>query len=266
MGLIDSHAHITYPPLSEQIDAVMARCAESGVDAVITVGTSVPEIRKALELAAGFAGRVFVAAGIHPHEAGKTSDADIAELPQIWQHPEVVALGEMGLDYHYDFADRTAQYRVFAAQLVHAAQIDKAIVIHSRDALDDTVRMLVEHGFERRRVVFHCFTGTAEEAAVIAARGWRISFTGIVTFKKSLWLQDIARAYPEDQIMVETDSPYLSPEPLRGTKPCEPSFVAHTARHLARLRGVSFEAFMEQTARNTRDFFRLPPAAYFSSS
>lgn len=261
MGLIDSHAHITYAPLIEDIDAVMASCADAGVDAVITVGTSVPEIHKGVELARRFADRVFVAAGIHPHEAGKTSEADIAELPLLWQQPEVVALGEMGLDYHYDFADREAQHRIFAAQLEHAARVDKPIVIHSRDALDDTVHMLVEHGFEGRRVVFHCFTGTATEAAIIAQHGWRISFTGIVTFKKSRWLQDIARTYPGDQIMVETDSPYLSPEPVRGAKPCEPSFVAHTARYLASLRDVDYGTFVEQSSQNTRNFFNLPRIA-----
>lgn len=261
MGLIDSHAHITYPPLIEDIDAVMTRCADAGVDAVITVGTSVPEIHKGVELARRFSDRVFVAAGIHPHEAGKTSDTDIADLPQLWQRPEVVALGEMGLDYHYDFADRAAQHRIFAAQLQHAARVDKPLVIHSRDALDDTVHKLVEHGFEGRRVVFHCFTGTAAEAETIARHGWRISFTGIVTFKKSQWLHDIARSYPANQIMVETDSPYLSPEPVRGTKPCEPSYVAHTARYLASLRNVAYSAFVEQSSQNTRNFFNLPRIA-----
>jgi len=213
---------------------------------------------KAIQLARRFSGRVFVAAGIHPHESGKTSAEDLAALPALWNEPEVVALGEMGLDYHYDFADRDAQHRVFADQLQKAAAMDKAIVIHSREALDDTIAMLLAHGFERRRVVFHCFTGTAAEAARIAEHGWRISFTGIVTFKKSQWLHDIARDYPADQIMVETDSPYLSPEPVRSAKPCEPAFVAHTARFLAKLRGVSLESFSDQSSRNTREFFRLP--------
>ena len=265
MGLIDSHAHITYAPLLEQIDDVMSRCAESGVDGVITIGTSLPEIEKGMQLARRFPGRIAVAAGIHPHEAGKTSADELCALPRLWEAPAVVALGEMGLDYHYDFADRAAQHRVFAQQLTRAASFDKAIVINSREALDDTVAMLVAHGFDRRRVVFHCFTGTAAEAARIAEHGWRISFTGIVTFKKSLWLHDIARAYPADQLMVETDSPYLSPEPMRAVKPCEPAFVAHTARFLAALRGVSIEAFAEQTARNTREFFGWQKEAGVSS-
>lgn len=259
MGLIDSHAHITYSPLGDQIEDVLLRCADAGVERIITVGTTVPEIRRALELALRFAGRIFVAAGIHPHEAGKTTDADLTALRSLWNDPNVVALGEMGLDYHYDFADRSAQHRVFAAQLKPASEIDKPLVIHSRDSLDDTIRLLLEHGFEHRPVVFHCFTGTADEAAKISAHGWRISFTGIVTFKKSQWLQEIARDYPADQIMVETDSPYLSPEPVRGVKPCEPAMVAHTARFLANLRDVSYDALVDQTARNTREFFRLPP-------
>lgn len=258
MGLIDSHAHLTYSPLYDQIDGVLARCAAAGVDGVITVGTSVPDTERGLGLARRFAGRVFVAAGIHPHESGKTSGEDLAALFALWARDDVVALGEMGLDYHYDFSDRAVQHRVFAAQLERAAALDKPVIIHSREALDDTIAALVHGGFEGRRVVFHCFTGTAEEAARIAAHGWRISFTGVVTFKKSQALQAVARNYPAEQLMVETDAPYLSPEPVRHVKPCEPAFVAHTVKFLAGLRGVPVDQHTEETARSTRAFFGLP--------
>ncbi len=257
MALIDSHAHLTYDELYSQIDGVLARCAAAGVDHIITVGTSPADIDRALALAARFAGRVSVAAAIHPHHAGEVSRADLDALAKTWTDPRVVALGEMGLDYHYDFADRAVQRDVFAAQLARARDLEKPLVLHSREALDDTIRLLLDHGFEHRPAVFHCFTGTADEAARIAAHGWRISFTGIVTFRKSVWLQDIARAYPADQLMIETDSPYLSPEPLRGKRPCEPAFVAHTARFLAALRTEPFDDFAARTARNTQAFFRL---------
>lgn len=257
MGLIDSHAHLTYDELYSHIDDVLARCAAAGVDHVITVGTSPPDIDRALALAARFADQVSVAAGIHPHHAGEVTLADLDALAQPWHDPRVVALGEMGLDYHYDFADRSVQREVFAGQLARARDLEKPLVLHSREALDDTIGLLLDHGFAHRPAVFHCFTGTSEEAARIAAHGWRISFTGIVTFRKSVWLQEIARAYPADQLMIETDAPYLSPEPVRGKRPCEPAYIAHTARFLADLRNEPFDRFADQTAKNTRDFFRL---------
>lgn len=257
MGLIDSHAHLTYAGLYERIGEVMAGCTDAGVDAVITVATNTAEASKALALAGDHPSRVYVAAGVHPHEAEKVTDAEFAVIEQVWDDPRVVALGEMGLDYHYDFADRGVQRVVFARQLALAASRRKPLVIHSREALDDTVALLRDHGYENRPVVFHCFTGSAEEAARIAEHGWVISFTGVVTFKKSTALQEVARDYPVDKLMVETDAPYLSPEPVRGQRPCEPAFVAHTARFLATLRGVSNEELVAQTERNTRGFFGL---------
>lgn len=257
MGLIDSHAHLTFPELHHQVDDLLDRCTVSGVDAVITVGTDLADARAAVVLATHHAGRVYAAVGFHPHEAAKVQTDDIDAMVDIWNDPCVVALGEMGLDYHYDFAPHETQRDVFAKQLALAVAFDKPIVIHSREALDETIGLLGDHGFRDRPVVFHCFTGTAEDAARIAADGWRISFTGIVTFKKSAWLQEIAKEYPADRLMVETDSPYLSPVPVRGKHPNEPSFVAHTARFLADLRGESFESFAERTESVTRDFFGI---------
>lgn len=257
MGLIDSHAHLTFPELRDRVDEVLARCAEAGVEQIITVGVDVEDARAALELAGRHPDRIRVAAGFHPHEAGKVTDDALSCMADLWRRDRVVALGEMGLDYHYDFADRAVQRTVFARQLETAAALDKPLVIHCREALGDATSILLDHGFKDRRVVFHCFTGTAGEAATIAEHGWRISFTGIVTFPKSTELQAVARAYPADALMVETDSPYLSPVPLRGKHPNEPARVAHTARFLAELRGESFPEFVEQTDSNTRSFFGL---------
>ncbi|MBU0716795.1 MAG: TatD family hydrolase [Planctomycetes bacterium] len=257
MGLIDGHAHLTFPELRDQIDDVLDRCTGAGVDNVITVGTDLADGRAAVDLAKRYPSRVHAAAAFHPHEAGAVTDDDLAGIAELWADPAIVGLGEMGLDYHYDFVDRAVQRRVFADQLRLAARLDKPVVIHSREAFDDTVQLLGEHGFRDRPVVFHCFTGTRAEAQRVEAGGWRISFAGVVTFKKSGRLQEIAQAYPADRLMVETDSPYLSPEPVRSRRPNEPAFVAHTARFLSELRGEGFAELAAQTARNTREFFSL---------
>lgn len=258
MPLIDSHAHVTYPELSGQVDAVLDRCTLTGVERIITIGTSMDDARRAVALAGKHPTRIHAAAGFHPHHTDDVSESDTAEMTRLWSDPLIVALGEIGLDYHYDFAKRDNQTKIFASQLAAARPIDKPIIIHSREAFDDVAAMLLDHGFRDRRVVFHCFTGTAAEADKIAEYGWRISFTGIVTFPKSNELQDIAKAYPAEKLMVETDSPYLSPVPVRSKKPNEPSFVAHTARFLANLRGVPISTLCEQTYANTRAFFGLP--------
>lgn len=257
MGLIDSHAHLTYPELSGQLDAVLARCSQAGVESVISIGTDLADARSAVALVDRFPGRVHAAAGFHPHHADAVTDADLASMGALWRDSRIAALGEMGLDHHYDFADRAKQRRVFAGQLEMAKAVDKPVVIHSRESIGDTIPMLLDHGFEGRRVVFHCFTGTADEARRLAEHGWRISFTGIVTFSKSTALQAIARTYPAEQLMLETDSPYLSPEPVRGRRPNEPAHVAHVARFLAKLRGVEYEALVAQTCANTQAFFGL---------
>ncbi len=257
MGLIDSHAHLTFPELSDRVDEVLGRCTEAGVDRVITIGTDVEDAGKAIGLAEKYPGRVHAAVGVHPHEAEKVTDADLAAMVKLWDHSSVVALGEMGLDYHYDFANRDTQRSIFGQQLDMAARRAKPLIVHCREAFGDVILLLQEQGFVGRPVVFHCFTGTPDEALKLEEHGWRISFTGIVTFPRSAELQKIAKIYPKKAIMIETDSPYLSPVPVRGKHPNEPANVAHIARFLAGLRDVSFEELVEQTSRNTRQFFSL---------
>ena len=258
MGLIDTHAHLTFGEFEGRIDEILSNGEAQGVDAVITVGTTLDHSRAAVALTQRYPSRIYAAIGIHPHESQKASQDDFASVDAVWEHPRVVAIGEMGLDYHYDFADRTVKRRVFARLLSLASARGKPLVIHSREALDDTISLLIDHGFVNRPVVFHCFTGTAEEAARLAEHGWRISFTGIVTFPKSQWLWEIAKRYPAHQIMIETDSPYLSPHPIRNRRPNEPAHLAHIAAFLAKLRGVPLAEFAAQTAENTRRFFQLP--------
>lgn len=257
MGLIDSHAHLTFLELREQVNDVLERCQQAGVERVITIGTELSDARAAIELAVQHPNQISVAGGFHPHEADKVTEADFREMVKLWDDARVIALGEMGLDYHYDFADREVQRRVLTWQLAEAVKRDKPVIIHCREAYDDVEPMLIDHGFVSRRVVFHCFTGSDKEAQRIAENGWRISFTGIVTFPKSTELQAIAKSYPKNALMVETDSPYLSPVPVRNKRPNEPAHVAHTARFLADLREQPFEQLVEQTNKNTKDFFGL---------
>jgi TatD DNase family protein len=256
--MIDSHAHLTYEALFADVDGVLRAAAAAGVEQVISVGTDAGDWRRLIELVERRP-EVFAAVGVHPHHAGKAREEDFALLAKLLAHPRVRAAGEMGLDYHYDFSDRAAQQRAFERQLELARGTDLPIIIHSREAHPDVVATLMRCGFEGRRVVFHCFTGTRAEADEIAAHGWRISFTGVVTFKKSQELQAIAAAYPADELMIETDSPYLSPEPIRGVRPNSPAQLVHIASFLARLRGVPVSQLALETAANTRAFFILPP-------
>ncbi|MFH0980980.1 MAG: TatD family hydrolase [Planctomycetota bacterium] len=256
-GLVDTHAHLTSAALVGDVPGVLARAGQVGVSRVITVGTDVADTRRAVELAEAYPG-VWATAGIHPHEAAKAGADAPGEFRELLKHPRTVAIGEIGLDYHYDFSDRASQRALFAAQLDVAADCDLPLVIHCREAVADTVAALHERGFDGRRVVFHCFTGTADEAGLLADHGWRISFTGIVTFRQSSVLQGIAKDYPAEQLMLETDAPYLSPEPVRKVRPNEPAFLRHTAEFLARLRGRPVDTLMHQTTRSAEAFFRLP--------
>ncbi len=257
MGLIDSHTHLTFPELAGQVDEVLARGVEAGVERIITLGTDLADGRRAVELARRYPHRIKAGAAFHPHEAGKVAEEDLPSMAALWDDPSVVALGEMGLDYHYDFADRATQRSVFVRQLELAASKAKPIVIHCREAFEDVVPILVDYGFKNRPVVFHCFTGSAAEAGLLAEHGWRVSFTGVVTFPRTDELKEIARTYPGEKLMIETDSPYLSPVPVRGKRPNQPAHAAHIARFLAELRGVPYTDFVEQTSRATSEFFGL---------
>jgi TatD DNase family protein len=256
VSLIDSHAHLAFEPLEKDIDGVLTRAAEARVTHIITIGTHAADSTRSVRIAEAYP-NVSATVGIHPHEAGKATDDDLACVEQLLAAPGVVAIGEIGLDYHYDFSDRASQLRVFRELLKLAAGSDLPLVIHCREATGDVVDALVSAGFEDRPVVFHCFTGTPEEADAITTRGWRLSFTGIVTFRNARVLREIARRYPADRLMLETDSPYLSPEPVRKIKVNEPAHLVHIARFVAALRSESLEQLAARTSANTRQFFRL---------
>ncbi len=261
--LIDTHCHLTFPQLREQTAAVLARAREAGVWRVITVATTPDDARDALAIVRAHDGVSF-AAGIHPHEAGRADDDWLAALRNLhegrWTDVppgRLVAVGETGLDFHYDFAPRDVQERIFCAQLELACRLGRPVVIHARDSERRVCEILADFPALRGRFVFHCFSADAETARrVLDAGGW-ISLTGIVTFANAQSVRDAARLIPAERLMVETDAPYLSPEPVRKQRPCEPAFVLHTARFLADLRKVRFEDFCRQTSENARRFFGL---------
>lgn len=252
MSLIDSHAHLTDERFADDLAAVVGRAAAAGVDAIITVATSVAGSRDALALAERWPG-IYATAGVHPHQAAEASDADWAALPALLETDLVVAVGEAGLDFFYDNAPRGVQREVFDRQLGLAADHDLPAVVHARDADDETAAAIRAH--PRARGVLHCFTGGRALLDTALEAGWSISFTGIVTFARYTDA-DLLRAVPADRLMIETDSPYLAPAPHRGERN-EPARVAAIAGRVAEIRGVPAAELREVTTCNAREFFRI---------
>jgi TatD DNase family protein len=251
--LIDSHCHLDFPDFAAERDAVVARARAAGIARMVTISTRVARQPALLAITDQFPD-VFCSVGTHPHYAHEELDVTTADLVAIAGHPKVVAIGEAGLDYHYDSSPRDAQERGLRNHIAAARQTGLPLVIHSRDADDDMARILEqETGQGAFPAVLHCFTGGTDLARRAIALGLYISFTGILTFKNSAALRTIAAGLPADRILVETDAPYLAPGRHRG-KRNEPAFVIETANVLAETRGVSFDAIARQT---TGNFFRL---------
>ena len=248
--MIDTHAHLD--ALDDDPAEVVARAAEAGVGRILTVGTTPAGCRRALELADAHDG-VFAILGIHPHEAGGTTDADVAEVRGLLDHPKAVAVGETGLDWFRDYAPRDAQLDLFAQMLAIAAELDKPVVIHTRAADADTLAALESFG---GRVVLHCFSSPSllEPAR---ERGWYVSFAGNATFPKAVDLRLAATQTPADRILAETDCPYLAPQPMRG-RPNEPAYVMHTLAALAQARGEEPQELERRIERNASECFGLP--------
>ena len=256
MELIDTHAHLTFPELEAQIDAVVTRSIEAGVTGWITIGTDIDQIEKALSVAGRF-DNMYAGIGFHPHYANDIGDDELAALKEYAQEKKVVAIGETGLDYHYDNAVPEKQQEIFRAQLKIAEELDLPVIAHTRDAFEDTMSVLNEFTGQLKNVVVHCFSGTKKQAELILERGYYISFTGIVTFKRSDDLRETAGMVPLKRMMVETDCPFISPEPIRNQRPCEPAFVVHTAKNLAQLHGLSLEDFARAVTKVSRQFFNM---------
>jgi TatD DNase family protein len=243
---------LTDPRLFEQLDAVLARAGDAGVKRMITIGTSIEDARQAIMLCDQYSS-VRCAIGIHPNYCQDAQLLHLEQLRELQSHSSVLALGEMGLDYHWTFADCARQKAFFEAQLALAAELDRPVVIHCREAVNDTLAILGE--VPKVRAVFHCFTGTRGEAARILDAGYMLGFTGPITYRKSDELRDVVRMTPRDRLLVETDAPYLSPEPMRKIKTNEPSFVIHTARAVAEQWAISAEDVDAITTENVARFF-----------
>ena len=251
--LVDSHCHLDFPDFGNELDGVVARAKQADVGRMVTISTRVRRQPDLIAIAEQFP-EVFCSVGTHPHHAHEELEIGARELVERTRHPKVVAIGEAGLDYHYDNSPRDAQEQGFRAHIAAARETGLPLVIHSRDADADMARILTEEtGKGPFPAVLHCFTGGRDLAFTGIKLGLYISFTGILTFKNSDGLRAIAKELPADRILVETDSPYLAPGKFRG-KRCEPAYVAETAKVLADVRGVTPEAIARQT---TDNFFRL---------
>ena len=253
MRLIDSHCHLNYAGLAERQDEVLANARARGVAGFLNISTRQSEWGEVID-AADRNADVWATVGVHPHEADAHPDLGASALVEAASHRRVIGIGECGLDYHYDNSERPAQRERFEAHIDAARQTGLPLVVHTRDAEDDTAEILgraVREGGVTG--VLHCFTGTADLARKALDFGFYISLSGIVTFKNAKDLQETARNLPEDRMLVETDSPFLAPVPHRG-QTCEPAFVADTAAFVAELRQEAPEALAETT---TANFFRL---------
>ena len=256
MQLIDTHAHLTYEPLAVQIEQVLDRSRRAGVGGWITVGTSPQENRNALDLAGRFE-KLWAAVGYHPHHAGEITEADLTLLKETAGREKVAAIGETGLDYHYMHAAPEHQQRIFRAQLDIAAEVQKPVVIHARQAFDESMQILAEYDGRLKGVVIHCYGGDRKQTELVLERGYFVALTGIVTFKNAGELREAAKMIPPERLMIETDCPYISPEPVRKIQPNEPALLVHTARRLAELRGMELEEFAALVTKNSIDFFNL---------
>lgn len=280
--LIDTHAHLDYPDFAEDFDGVLARAQEAGVTRIITIGTGVESSRRALALAEKYS-NVYAVVGLHPTNVLDENDNTMEVLRELALHPKVAAIGETGLDYHHlpssefqsspaiaalqadvsedmhaavvDGAYKQAQADVFREHLELAVELGLNVVIHQRDAWEDTLEILRPYT-GKLRGVYHCYGNRPDQAADLIALGHLVSFTGIVTFKNAVFAQQTAAAIGDHDFMVETDCPYLAPVPFRG-KRCEPAHTRQVAEKLAEIRGVSLETIAELTTRTAESFFRL---------
>jgi TatD DNase family protein len=251
--LIDSHCHLEYEGLVEDQEGVLDRARLAGIRGFLNISTRRSEWERVVATAARHPD-VWASVGIHPHEADQHADLGEGALLEATRHPKVIGIGETGLDYYYDKSDREVQQALFRTHIVVARKTGLPVIIHTRDAEADTLRILEE---EMEKGAFpaliHCFTASAEFGRKVLGLGLSISISGIVTFKNAKDLQDVVATIPEDRILVETDSPFLAPVPHRG-KPCQPAYTADTARFVADLRGIPVEQLGEAT---TRNFFNL---------
>jgi TatD DNase family protein len=253
MMLVDHHCHLDFPQLAEDRAGVLERARAAGVGVMVTISTRIRKLPELIAIAEAY-DNVYCSVGTHPHNAHEELDISVEEIVRLTEHPKVVAIGEAGLDYHYDHSTPEAQAEGFRRHIAAARQTGLPLEIHARDADADTAAILEdEHAKGAFPAILHCYTGGHDLAARALKLGLYVSFTGVVTFKKSEALREIVKSVPLDRILVETDAPYLAPAPYRG-KTNEPSYVKYTAAVVAETKGVSTD---ELAAATTENFFRL---------
>jgi TatD DNase family protein len=246
--LVDSHCHLDDQQFDADREETIERARAAGVEAMMAIGTGngPPDLEAAVRLADRYP-FIHATVGVHPHDAAKATEETFAALRRLADHPKVQALGEIGLDYHYDFSPRDVQRSVFERQLAIAAEAGKPVVIHTREAWEDTLSVLRSHW--QGGGIMHCFTGDEQQARAALDRGFHLAFGGVLTFPKADAVRQAARITPADRLLVETDCPYLAPVPRRG-KRNEPAFLVDTVRRLAEVRNVSIEEIARQTTAN----------------
>jgi TatD DNase family protein len=251
---VDSHCHLSFPELQEDLPGILARMREARVDAALNVCTTLPEFPSVLAVAER-AGNLYASVGVHP-DYTETPEPTVEHLVELARHPKVVAIGETGLDYYRSAEPLEWQRDRFRVHIRAAKASGKPLIVHTRAASEDTIRIMREEGAEQAGGVMHCFTESLDVARAAMDLGFHISFSGIVTFRNARELQAVARAVPLERMLIETDAPYLAPVPQRG-KRNEPSFVPHVAAKLAELHGVSIERIAEQTSANFACLFNV---------
>lgn len=251
---IDTHAHLDMEAFEGDLDSVLTNADEAGVRKIITVGTDLESSRRAIALAEKY-DNVWATAGIHPHEADKIRDKDFETLIGLLAHPKCVALGEAGLDYHYDFSPRDVQAAVFKTQLRLAQALKKPLIVHVREAMHEAIDLIDSCKNGQWSGVFHCFGGDADDVPKVIERGFHIAFTGVISFK-NFKNQEAVRRVPSSRLMVETDAPFMAPVPLRG-KRCEPAHVARTGEVMAEMRQISVEELAAITTANAEALFHM---------
>lgn len=257
MELIDTHCHLTFKQLAADIEQIVERSRAAGVTSWITVGTDTQQNQQVVELAARF-DNMYAAIGIHPHDARDMNDRALRQLRELAQNTKVVAIGETGLDFHYNFSSPADQKRAFAQQLQIAAEFNLPVIVHCRESFEETMGILEQYGSDVRKIVFHCFSGSAEQAKIVLGKGYYLSFTGVVTFKNAADIRQAVESVPVERLMLETDCPYMSPEPMRKQKINEPALMVHTAAFLAGQKQMDLPDFARAVTATSRVFFTLP--------
>jgi TatD DNase family protein len=257
MELIDSHAHLTFKEIAGNLNDVLQRSIQAGITGWVTIGTDAEQNKKVISVIEKYE-NLYGSVGIHPHYASQISPPDINQIQELAKHKKIVAIGETGLDFHHNLSKQDTQKKLFVNLLEIAAQSYLPVIIHCRNAFDETIEIIDKFKDSLKNIVFHCWGGTVEQTQIVLDRGFYISFTGVVTFKNADQTREAAKIVPLEKMMIETDCPYMSPEPYRKQKINEPALLIHTAAKIAELKQMPLEKFTDEVTKTTKRFFNLP--------